>query len=162
MQFWDIFTQKMAITQKEITSSGKKFTLVLKTTYKKLVLKYWDNARFPSLCLAFENAFLSHFYSKNAHNAAENYYIRKKLELVLKTTEKLVLKYQGNARFLHCVWPLRMHFWAIFTQKLAITEQKIIALEKNLNLFWRLHCTCKKLVLKYQDNAMFPSLCLPS
>ncbi len=35
----------------------KKITLVLKITYKKLVLKYQDNARFPSLCLTSENAF---------------------------------------------------------------------------------------------------------
>ncbi len=47
-----------------------------------------------------ENAFLTYFYSKNAHNSVENYYIGKKFTLVLKTTyKKLVLKYQGNARF---------------------------------------------------------------
>ncbi len=51
--------------------TGKKFTLVLKTTYNKLVLKYQDNARFPSLCLPSENAFMSYFYSKNAHNSEE-------------------------------------------------------------------------------------------
>ena len=44
----------------------KKFTLVLKTTYKKLYLKYQDHARFPLLCLASENAFVSYFYSKMA------------------------------------------------------------------------------------------------
>ncbi len=40
-------------------------------TYKKVFLKYQDNARFPSLCLASENAFLSYFYSKNSHNPVE-------------------------------------------------------------------------------------------
>ena len=34
----------------------KKITLVLKTTYKKVFLKYQVNARFPSLCLVSENA----------------------------------------------------------------------------------------------------------
>ncbi len=34
----------------------KKFTLVLKTIYKKVFLKYQVNTRFPSLCLASENA----------------------------------------------------------------------------------------------------------
>ncbi len=40
------------------------------------------------------------FYSKKAHNLVENYYIRKKFKLFLKTLyKKLVLKYQGNATF---------------------------------------------------------------
>ena len=79
----------------------KQNALVLKTTYKKLVLKYWDNATFPALCLASENAFLSYFYSKHTHNSAFNYKLnRKKTKLALKTTyKKLVLKYQGNVRF---------------------------------------------------------------
>ncbi len=54
----------MAITQRRKLLHQKKFTLVLKTTYKKLFLKYWDNARFPSLCLASENVFLSYFTQK--------------------------------------------------------------------------------------------------
>ncbi len=36
--------------------TGKKFTLVLKTTYKKVFLKYHVNAWFPSMCLASRNA----------------------------------------------------------------------------------------------------------
>ncbi len=48
---------------------GKNFKPVLKTTYKKLIIKYQDNTRFPSLCLASKNAFLSYFYSKNGHNS---------------------------------------------------------------------------------------------
>ena len=83
-----------------MTAPEKIFTPVLKTTNKKLSLKYQDNARFPALCLAFENAFLSYFYSNNSHNSVENYCIRKKFQLVLKTTyKKLSLKYQDNARF---------------------------------------------------------------
>ncbi len=39
-----------------MTVLEKKFKLVLKTTHKKLFLKYQDNARFPSLCLVSENA----------------------------------------------------------------------------------------------------------
>ncbi len=34
--------------------------------------KYQDNTRFPSLCLASKNEFLSYFYPKNSHNSAEN------------------------------------------------------------------------------------------
>ncbi len=36
--------------------TGKKFTLFLKTTYKKVFLKYKVNTRFPSLFLASDNA----------------------------------------------------------------------------------------------------------
>ena len=64
--------------------------LVLKTTYKKLSLKYQDNARFHSLCLVSENAFWSYFYSKNDHNSSENSRIGKKNKLV-----KLVGSHQG-------------------------------------------------------------------
>ncbi len=64
--------------------------------------------------------------------------------------------------FLHCVWPLRMHFWAIFTQKAAITQPEIIALENWKNCNFVLKTTYKKLFLKYQNNARFPSLCLAS
>ena len=48
----------------------KKITLILKTTYKKLVLKHQDNARFPSffVCLASKNACLRYFYSENDHD----------------------------------------------------------------------------------------------
>ena len=39
-----------------MTAPENFFTLVLETTYKKVFLKYQINARFPSLCLASENA----------------------------------------------------------------------------------------------------------
>ena len=42
----------------------EKFKLVLKTTNKKLVLKYHDNARFPSLCLATENEYCAIYLLK--------------------------------------------------------------------------------------------------
>ncbi len=94
------YSKKCRNSEKEITSLEKKITLVLKTTYQKLVLTHQVNARFPSLSLASEKAFLSYFYSKNGHNSVENYCIGKKFKLVLKTTyKKLVLKYQSNARF---------------------------------------------------------------
>ena len=81
--------------------ASEKIKLVLNTTYKKLVLKYQGNVRFPSLCLASENAFLSYFYSKNGHNSVENYCVGKKFKLVLQTTyKKLFLKYQNNTRWL--------------------------------------------------------------
>ena len=48
--------------------------------------------------------------------------------------------------FLRCVWPLRMHFWAIFTHRKKI---KLV-----------LKATHKKLFLKYQDNAKVALLCL--
>ncbi len=98
--FLSYFYSKKAHNSVENYYIGKKFKLVLKTTYKKLFLKYQDNARFLSLCLASPNAFLSYFYSKIGHNSVENYRIGKKFTLVLKTTyTKLVLKYQDNARF---------------------------------------------------------------
>ncbi len=101
----------MTITQKEITSSEKKFKLVLKTIYKKFFLTDQDNVRFPSLCLASENAFLSYFTQKKPVKMTT----LEKKKLVLKTTyKKLFLKYQDNARqYLLCVWPLRMHYWGI-------------------------------------------------
>ena len=40
----------------ENVCTGKKFTLVLNTTYKKVFLTYQVNTRSPSLCLASENA----------------------------------------------------------------------------------------------------------
>ena len=50
-----------------MTGLEKKIKIVLKTTYKKLVLKYQDNAGLPSLCLASENAFLCYIFpSKTA------------------------------------------------------------------------------------------------
>ncbi len=95
--FLSYFYFKKSHNSVENDSTRKKFKLVLKTTYKKLFLKYQDNARFPSMCLASENEFLSYFYLKNGHNLAENDCIRKKFTLFLKTTyKKLVLKYQGT------------------------------------------------------------------
>ncbi len=94
------FYSKNGHNSVENDSTRKKFKLVLKTTYKKLSLKYQDNARFLSLCLASENAFLSYFYSKTAHNSVENDHTRKKFTLVLMTTyKKVFLKYQVNTRF---------------------------------------------------------------
>ncbi len=40
-----------------------------------------------------------YFYSKNGHNVVENDHTGKKITLVLKTTYKVFLKYQVNARF---------------------------------------------------------------
>ncbi len=97
--------KKMAITQRRKLPHQKKnlhlFWRLPITMYKKLVLKYWDNARFPSLCLASENAFSSYFYSKNGHNSQANYdRTGKKFTLVLMTTyKKVFLKYQVNTRF---------------------------------------------------------------
>ncbi len=101
-----------------MTAPEKNFKLVLKTTYKKLSLKYQDNARFPLLCLASENAFLSYFYSKNGHNLLENDRTRKKFKLVLKTTyKKLVIKYQVNARFLSLCLASENAFLSYFYSK---------------------------------------------
>ncbi len=73
--------------------------------------------------------------------------------------KKLVLNYQDNARFPSLSWPLTMYIWATFTEKMAITQKESTSLEKNLHLFW-IKTTPKKLVLKYQVNARFPSLYL--
>ncbi len=86
MHFWAIFTQKNARKSVENYYFLKKFKLVLKTTYKKLVLKYQGNARFPSLCLASENAFLTYIFTQKIHNSVENDRTGKKFTLVLKTT----------------------------------------------------------------------------
>ena len=88
MHFLSYFYSKNDHNSVENDRIGKKFKLVLKTTYKKLFLKYPDNQRFPSMCLASENAFLSYFYSKNGHNSIENDRIGKKFKLFLKTTYK--------------------------------------------------------------------------
>ncbi len=64
--------------------------------------------------------------------------------------------------FRHCVWPLRMHFWAICTQKTpeeSYVRRKLLH-QKNFNLV--LNTTYMKLFLKYQNSAKFPSLCLAS
>ncbi len=47
---------------------GINYKLVLKSTSKEIFLKYQDNARLLSLCLASDNVFFSYFYSKNGHN----------------------------------------------------------------------------------------------
>ncbi len=136
-----------------------KITLVLKTTYKKLVLKYQGNARFRSLCLASENAFLSYFYSKNGHNSVENYCIGKKFKLVLKTTyKKLVLKYQGNARFRSLCLASENAFLIYFYSKKGHNSVENDHIEKKFKLV--LKTIHKKLFLKYQDNQRFPSMCL--
>ncbi len=137
------------------------FKLVLKTTYKKLALKYQDNARFPSLCLASENAFLSYFYSKNGHNSVENYCIRKKFKLVLTTTyKKLFLKYQVNAWFPSLCLASENTFLSYFYSINGHNSVENYCFGKKFKLV--LKTTYKKFVLKYQDNARFPSLCLAS
>ncbi len=50
------FYSKNGHNSVETDRTGKKFTLALKTTYKKVFLKYQVNSRFTSLCLASENA----------------------------------------------------------------------------------------------------------
>ncbi len=139
----------------------KKFTLVLKTTYQKLVLKYQGNARFPSLCLASENAFLSYFYSKNAHNSVENYCIGKKFKLVLKTTyKKLFLKYQDNARFPSLCLASENALLSYFYSKNNHDSVENVRTGKKFTLV--LKTTYKKVFLNYQVNTRFPSLCLAS
>ncbi len=54
--FLRYFYSKNGHNSVENDRTGKKFTPVLKTTYKKLCLKYQVNTKFPSLCLASENA----------------------------------------------------------------------------------------------------------
>ncbi len=77
--YFELFLLKNGHNSLETYCIKKK--LVLKTTYKKLVLKYHGNARFPSFCLASENAFLSYFYEKKYHNSAENVRIGKKISI---------------------------------------------------------------------------------
>ncbi len=159
--FWSYFYSKNGHNSPENDRIGQKFKLVLKTTYKKLVLKYQDNARFPSLCLASENAFLSYFYSKNGHNSAENDRTRKKFKLVLKTTyEKLVLKYQGNARFTSLCLASENAFLTYFYSKNGHNSAENDRIRPKFKLV--LMTTYEQLVLKYQDNARFPSLFLAS
>ena len=56
MLFWAIFLlKKNGHNSVENDHTRKKITLVLKATYKKVLLKYQVNARFPSLCLVSEN-----------------------------------------------------------------------------------------------------------
>ncbi len=117
MHVWAIFTPKINDGHKWVENYciGKKIKLVLKTTYEKLVLLYQSNARFPSLCLASENAFMSYFYSKNGHKSMENHHIRIKVKLVLKTIcKKFYLKCQDNAKFLPCVCPVRECIFELF------------------------------------------------
>ena len=63
--------------------------------------------------------------------------------------------------FLHCVWPLRMHFCAIyFYSKKGHNSVENDRIRKKIPLFWRL--IYKKVFLKYQVNARFLSSCLVS
>ncbi len=143
---WECIFEPFFYSNKHHNSEGndllahhQKFTPVLKTTYKKLYLKYQDHARFPSLCLASKNAFLNYLLLKNGHNSVENHRIRLQFKLVLKIIcKKLYLKCQDNASSLHCVWPLGMYFWVIFTKKITITQQEVTSSQKKLHLFWRL------------------------
>ncbi len=100
MHFWAIFTKKNGYNSVENHCIKKKSKLVLKTFYKKLVLKYHDNARFPSLFGLRECVFKLYFYSINGHNSVEIDRTGKNFTFVLKTIyKKVFLKYQGNARF---------------------------------------------------------------
>ncbi len=47
-----------------MAASGKKFKVVLKTTYKKFVLQYQVNTRLPSWCLASEKWVLSYIFTQ--------------------------------------------------------------------------------------------------
>ncbi len=93
MHFWAILLPLPPPYLRRKLPHRKQYTLVLKTTWKKLFLKYQDNAKFPSLCLGPKNAFLGYFYSKMATTQWKLSH-RKKFTLVLKTTcKKLFLKY---------------------------------------------------------------------
>ncbi len=71
MHFLSYFYSKNGHISVENHHIGKKSKLVLKTTFKKFLLKYQDNARFPSLCLASENGFLSYIFTqKNGSKTA--------------------------------------------------------------------------------------------
>ena len=118
---------------------GKKFKIVLKTTYEKVPLKYQYNARFPSLCLASEKAFLTYFYSKNGYNSAENGRIEIKFKLVLKATHKnLFLKCQDNAKFHLLCLASENAFLSYLYSKNGHNSAENDRTRKNLNLFWRL------------------------
>ncbi len=85
--------KKATVTQQKITTSE---TIMLHEDHEDCLLrsfflkhvKYQDNVRFSSLCLASENAFLSYLYSKYGHNSVKNYIIGIKFKLTLKTTCK--------------------------------------------------------------------------
>ncbi len=62
--------------------------------------------------------------------------------------------------FFHCVWPLKMHFCAIFLLKNSHNSVENDRTGKKFTLV--LKAIYKKLFLKYQVNARFPSLCLVS
>ncbi len=80
------------------------------TTYKKLVLKYHDNARFPSLCLGSEY-FLAVFTHKMAITEWKTTISKIIFKFILKATCKKLFQ---NARtmqgFLHCARPPGMDF----------------------------------------------------
>ena len=82
-------------------------------------------------------------------------------QTVLKTIyKKYFLKYQANARFPYCVRPPGMDFLAIFTPKNSHNSGENGRIGKKFKLV--LKTIYKKVFLKYQANARFPSLCLPS
>ncbi len=110
------------------------------------------------IMLALENTFSSNFYSKNGHTSVENYSSRTKFKLVRRTTcKKLFLKFQDSARFPSWCLDSGNVFLGYFYSKNSITQQESTLLEKKVTLFWT---TYKKIFLKYQDSASFPSLCL--
>ena len=57
--------------------TGKKFTLVLKTTYKKLFLKCQVNPRFSSLCLASRNTIFGRGMRKKAKKKKKSWQVHR-------------------------------------------------------------------------------------
>ncbi len=62
--------------------------------------------------------------------------------------------------FLHCVWPMRIHFWPIFLLKNGHNSVENDRTRKKCTL--DLKTIFKNVFLKYQVNTRFPSLCLAS
>ncbi len=62
--------------------------------------------------------------------------------------------------FLHCVWPPKMHFWAIFLLNNGHNSAENDRTGKKFTFV--LKTTYMKVFLKYQVNTRFPSLCLAS
>ena len=105
---------------------------------------------------------MSYFDSKNDYNSGENDANGKKFKLVLKTIYKNVFsKYQPNQRFPSIVLGLRetileLYFYSKNGQNLGANNRT----EKKFTLV--LKTTYKKVILKYQVNPLFPSMCLAS
>ncbi len=130
------FYSKNGYNSVEYYCIGKTIKIILKTTYKKLVQKYHYNARFPSLCLVSENAFMSYFHSKNSHNSMENHRIQINFKLVPKTScKKLFLKCQDNARFPSLSLASQNVFLSYFYSKKCHNSEGNYLIRKQLHLF---------------------------